>query len=150
VFPSGGDNWRSGWARSQQAQLGAIRESFAGLPVREIAYGDREPVGSVALAGIAAQLYGDADPGALPPQRELMRVETEGAEHVLVMFLPLATRGGVDAARAGDDLVVTVGGHRRVLTLPSVLRRCEVTGGQYRDGELRVRFAASNGADNRA
>jgi len=26
--------------------------------VREIAYGDREPVGSVALAGIAAQLYG--------------------------------------------------------------------------------------------
>jgi arsenite-transporting ATPase len=150
VFPSGGDNWRSGWARSQQAQLGAIRESFAGLPVREIAYGDREPVGSVALAGIAAQLYGDVDPGALPPQRELMRVETEGAEHVLVMFLPLATRGGVDAARAGDDLVVTVGGHRRVLTLPSVLRRCEVTGGQYRDGELRVRFAASNGADNRA
>jgi arsenite/tail-anchored protein-transporting ATPase len=62
------------------------------------------------------------------------------------MALPLATRGGVDAARAGDDLVVTVGGHRRVLTLPSVLRRCEVIGGQFRDGQLRVRFGPRDGA----
>ena len=46
----------------------------------------------------------------------------------------------VDAVRAGDDLVLTVGGHRRVLTLPSALRRCEVAGGEFDGGELRVRF----------
>jgi arsenite/tail-anchored protein-transporting ATPase len=146
VFPAGGDAWRAGWAQSQQAQLAAIRESFASLPVREIPYGGCEPVGSSALREIAAQLYGDNDPGALPPPRELLRVDTDGTEHVLVMALPLATRGGVDAARAGDDLVVTVGGHRRVLTLPSVLRRCEVVGGQFHDGQLRVRFGPRDGA----
>ena len=147
VFPAGDDEWRNGWARFQQAQLASVRESFAGLPVREIAYGDCEPVGGVALKGIATQLYGDTDPGVLPPPRELVRVESEGREHVLVMSLPLATRGSVDAARSGDDLVVTVGGHRRVLSLPSVLRRCEVTGGQFRDGQLQVRFAPKDGAD---
>jgi arsenite/tail-anchored protein-transporting ATPase len=147
VFPAGDDEWRSGWARSQRAQLASIRESFAGLPVREIAYGECEPVGGFALKGIAAQLYGETDPGALRPPRKLVRVESEGDEHVLVMSLPLANRGGVDAARSGDDLVVTVGGHRRVLSLPSVLRRCEVTGGQFRDGQLHVRFAPKNGAD---
>ena len=47
------------------------------------------------------------------------------------MALPLAERGEVDAARVGDELVVTVAGHRRVLTLPSVLRRCAVAGGAF-------------------
>ena len=41
------------------------------------------------------------------------------------------TKSTVDAARAGDDLVVTVAGHRRVLSLPSVLRRCDVVGGDF-------------------
>jgi arsenite-transporting ATPase len=42
--------------------------------------------------------------------------------------------------RAGDDLIVTVGGNRRVLTLPSVLRRGTVAGGEFDGRELRVRF----------
>jgi len=35
---------------------------------------------------------------------------------------------------------VTVAGHRRVLALPSALRRCEVEGAALRDGRLVVRF----------
>jgi arsenite-transporting ATPase len=46
----------------------------------------------------------------------------------------------VQASRAGDELVVTVAGNRRVLSLPSVLRRCEVVGGELDGGQLRVRF----------
>jgi arsenite-transporting ATPase len=63
--------------------------------------------------------------------------------------LPLAERGAVDAVRAGDDLVVTVGGNRRVLALPAALRRCEVVGGDVgADGsgtQLRVRFRPDPG-----
>jgi arsenite-transporting ATPase len=57
------------------------------------------------------------------------------------MRLPFAERGAVDAARVGDDLIVTVAGHRRVVTLPSVLRRCVVIGGSIAGGVLAVRFA---------
>jgi arsenite-transporting ATPase len=42
--------------------------------------------------------------------------------------------------RRGDDLVITVEGRRRVLALPSALRRCLVDGAQLRDGSLAVRF----------
>jgi arsenite-transporting ATPase len=59
---------------------------------------------------------------------------------MLRMALPLASRSAVDVARAGDDLIITVGGHRRVLTLPSMLRRCVVVSGDFDGAELTVRF----------
>jgi len=143
VFPAADDAWLQGWARAQQAQLTGIRESFAGLPVRELPYRAAEPVGNDALREVADSLYGELpgiDPAPLAPSHDLMRVDHIGEEFVLTMALPLATRADVDVARAGDDLIVTVGGHRRVLTLPSVLRRCDVVAGGFDAGQLRVRF----------
>jgi arsenite/tail-anchored protein-transporting ATPase len=144
VFPAGDDAWRQGWAAAQQKQLVQIRESFAGLPVRELAYRAAEPVGADALREVADDLYG-ALPGQdpAPPSgahTDLLRVEAVGDHFVLHLALPLAERADVDAVRAGDDLVVTVGPNRRVLTLPSVLRRCTVAGGEFDGRELRVRF----------
>jgi arsenite-transporting ATPase len=151
VFPAGEDEWRQGWARAQQTQLAAIRESFAGLPVSELSYRSGEPVGVTALREIATALYGEL-PGVDPapegsPATELLRVDAEGEQFVLTMALPLAERASVDAVRAGDDLVVTVGGHRRVLTLPSRLRRCVVAGGEFDGRQLRVRFEREAGDD---
>jgi arsenite-transporting ATPase len=59
---------------------------------------------------------------------------------VMSLALPLARREDVDLARAGDELVVTVAGHRRVLALPSALKRCTVAGATLVDSRLRVRF----------
>ncbi|HEV7192195.1 MAG TPA: ArsA family ATPase [Jatrophihabitantaceae bacterium] len=143
VFPAGDDAWRQGWARAQQQQLAGIRESFAGLPVRELPYRASEPVGPDALREVADSLYGPLpgdDPAAASTTHDLMHIDSVGDEFILRMALPLATKSAVDAARAGDDLIVTVSGHRRVLSLPSVLRRCDVVGGEFEDGELRVRF----------
>ncbi len=146
VFPAGGDDWRQGWVAAQRRHLDAIRESFAGLPVLSCRIARREPVGVDALRRVADDLYGSlpgADPASPPRQPAapaLLRVEPDNADFVLRMSLPLAERGAVDAARAGDDLVVSVGPHRRVLTLPSVLRRCDVVGGAFDGTELRVRF----------
>ena len=80
------------------------------------------------------------DPAQLQPPRELMHIDPVGDEYVLRMSLPLASKSSVDAARVGDDLVVTVSGNRRVLTLPSMLRRCVVVGGDFDGNELKVRF----------
>ncbi|MDT4937532.1 MAG: arsenite/tail-anchored protein-transporting ATPase, partial [Pseudonocardiales bacterium] len=143
VFPAGDDEWRQGWARAQQTQLAAIRESFAGLPVRELPYRSGEPVGFDALREVAGALYGELpgdDPAQLSAPRELLRIDPVDGEFVLRMSLPLASRSAVEASRVGDDLVVTVSGHRRVLTLPSMLRRCVVVGGDFDGAELRVRF----------
>jgi arsenite/tail-anchored protein-transporting ATPase len=143
VFPAGDDEWRQGWATAQQRQLVAIRESFAGLPVRELPYRSSEPIGADALREVADDLYGALpgdDPAPVGAPAELLRVDQVGDGFVLRMTLPLAERAAVEAVRAGDDLVVTVGANRRVFTLPSVLRRCSVAGGEFDGRELRVRF----------
>ena len=59
---------------------------------------------------------------------------------LLSLALPLARRDELDLARSGDELVVTVAGHRRVLALPSALRRCTVAGASLVDDRLQVRF----------
>ena len=143
VIPAGPDPWQQGWVAAQQKQLHSLRVSFAGIPIREVPYGSAEPVGPDALRTVGDQLYGElpgSDPAAVCAAPELLRVEPDGTDFMLRMHIPLVTRGAVDAVRAGDDLVLTVGGYRRVLTLPSGLRRCEVVSGGFADRELRVRF----------
>ena len=56
------------------------------------------------------------------------------------LALPLVSRAEVHLARNGDDLVVTVGSYRRLLTLPSGLARFRVAGARVEQGELQVRF----------
>lgn len=137
---AGGDAWRAGWVASQAAQLSAVRESFDPLPVLTGRYLPREPVGSAALAAFAAELYGARDPLGTAERPPGLEVERDGPDYVLRLPLPLADRSEVELARSGDELVVTVGGHRRLITLPSVLRRCLVTGAQLRAGTLRICF----------
>ena len=69
-----------------------------------------------------------------------MTVERSGRDFVLRLPLPLVTAADVDLGRRGDELVVAVGEHRRLLSLPAALRRCVITGATVRDGRLRVRF----------
>jgi arsenite/tail-anchored protein-transporting ATPase len=144
VIPAPGgtapDPWRAAWAASQQRLLADVRASFPEIPLRRAAYRPAEPVGLHALLDLARELYGDADPLAARPPDAAPVVERDGAEYVLRLPLPFADRADVGLARSGDELVVTVAGHRRLLTLPSGLRRCIAVGAAVRDGALCVRF----------
>jgi arsenite-transporting ATPase len=64
---------------------------------------------------------------------------------VWTLPLPGAGREGLDLVRRGDELVVDAGGFRRIVPLPSALRRCTVAGAALRDGALRVRFTPDPG-----
>jgi arsenite-transporting ATPase len=141
VFPAGGDAWRSAWVTRQAELLADIAASCAPVPVQQAAYHSAEPVGCDQLAALADDLYGDGpEPWAASGRPEPMRVERSGDEFVLVLDLPLTRPSEVDLDRRGDELWLLVGGHRRVIALPSALRRCVVVGAAVRDGSLRVRF----------
>ena len=142
VFPAeGADDWRAGWVVAQDAVLAEVVQSFAGLPVWRSEYRPTEPVGVDALRGLAAEVYAGDDPLAAPAGSGPYRVDriTDGA--LLRLSLPFVTRAEVDLARNGDELVVTVGSYRRLLTLPAALARLHVAGAAVDGGELRVRFA---------
>jgi len=140
VVPVSEDPWMSGWVSAQQAQLAAIRVDATPLPVLESPYAAAEPVGLEALEAFADTLYGDSDPTEVTCTEELLEVSRDSDGFLLSLALPLARIEDLDLARSGDDLVVTVGGHRRLLSLPSALRRCVVAGARLVDGRLVVRF----------
>jgi len=138
------DGWRSAWTAAQESGVAMVQESFHGIPVMRAPYLAGEPIGTDALADLAeatltppgsvtADLVSDVD----VPR---MDVAAEGERFVLTLPLPLVSAGEVAVSRREDDLVLEVGGQRRVVTLPSVLRRCTVVDAAVGRGELRVRF----------
>lgn len=142
VFPDGGgDPWRAGWVAAQAGVLAEVAQSFGGLPVWTSEYQAAEPVGVGALAELAAGLYDGADPLAVPAGEGPFRVTRGESGAVAHLALPFVTRSEVDLARNGDELVMTVGSYRRLMTLPPGLARLRVVGASVVEGELRVRFA---------
>jgi arsenite/tail-anchored protein-transporting ATPase len=146
VFPDTGqesDTWRAGWVEAQRVQLAAVAASFPGLPVWQVPYAVGEPIGLDALESLAIAAYADDDPLVVSATADPLVVERVGAEeYVFSVALPHAERREVELVRKGDDLLITVGAHRRALALPSALRRCVVDGAALRDGRLRIRFRA--------
>ena len=141
IFPStDADDWRAGWVMAQDTVLAEVEESFAGLPVWRSEYRATEPVGVAALARLADELYDGADPLAPPAGAGPFRIDRTTRGAVLHLSLPFVSRAEVGLARNGDELVVTVGSYRRLLTLPTSLARLRVAGAGVEEGELRVRF----------
>ena len=142
VFPEGGDDpWRAGWVAAQAEVLTDAAASFSGVPIWRSEYRPGEPVGVDAVRAVAEDLYAGADPLASPAGEGPFSVVRTDEGALLRLALPGATRGDVDLARHGDDLVVTVSSHRRLLTLPAGLSRLRVAGARVDRGELQVRFA---------
>jgi arsenite-transporting ATPase len=141
VFPPSQDPFVAGWAAAQAEQLEGVRRDADGLPVHVAPYRAVEPVGLAALTDLGQELYGSQDPAAECAEGpELLDVARTSDGFELSLALPLARREDLDLARTGDELVVTVGGHRRVLALPGALRRCTVAGASLTGGRLIVRF----------
>jgi arsenite/tail-anchored protein-transporting ATPase len=141
VFPTeGADEWRSGWAASQQQVLAEVRQSFVDLPIWLSAYQPGEPVGPDALADFAEAAYAGDDPLATPTGDGPMTISRTDGGAVLRIALPFAEKDDVDLARHGDELVVTVGSYRRLLALPAALARHTVSGARVEAGSLQVKF----------
>lgn len=136
-------SWLRTRGKEQRAVVEALRTS-TGLPVRTVGHRASEPVGAAALAELGDELYGDVDPLGVPEQLPGMEVTGGGrgldAEYALWIALPLHADAELDLARIGDELAVTIDGRRRLVALPSVLRRCTVTAATAGDDGLSVQF----------
>lgn len=132
--------WLVGWNEAQQRGLAEVRRSFDPLPIVVAPYLSHEPVGTDALAALAEARTGEIGDVLMTTPAPGMTVRSEDGGYLLTLPLPLVTAADVDLKRRDDELLVSVADHRRVLSLPSVLRRCVVAGAAVRKGTLRVRF----------
>ncbi|KMS72241.1 hypothetical protein ACM01_24425 [Streptomyces viridochromogenes] len=129
-------SWLAGPIAQQHKVLAEWRAE--GHDVHGVAHLGRDPRGADDLADLAVPAVNDTSSTVEWPVTD--RLAEDG---VLVWHLPLpgAVRDELDLIRRGDELVVTAGQFRRIVPLPSALRRCGVDGAGLRDGELRIRFA---------
>ncbi|WP_308208848.1 ArsA family ATPase [Actinoalloteichus caeruleus] len=134
-------DWLRRRRAEQEAVLTEVRES-TDVPVRVVPHVADEPVGLPRLGELALALYGADDPLAGAPPTRLISVwrEDDEGDYLLRLAVPLAAEAALDLARVGDELVVTVDGRRRLVDLPSVLRRCQVVSASAGPGGLTVRF----------
>ncbi len=140
VLPVSDDPWVRGWVEAQDRHLEAVRADAAPLEVRVSPYAANEPVGIDALLALAQDLYGETDPLDTVDTADLLQVTRDSDGFLLSLALPLARLEDLGVARSGDELVLTLAGHRRHLALPSALRRCEVVGARLVEGRLVIRF----------
>ncbi|HWE91702.1 MAG TPA: ArsA family ATPase [Pseudonocardiaceae bacterium] len=145
VWPHPAVSWLRARRVEQQAVLRELADTTA-LAVHTAPYLAAEPIGAPALLVLAEQLYGERDPLAeadvtTPP---LLSVRGQGhdldSRFELRVAVPLAADTTIDLARVDDDLALTVDGRRRLITLPAVLRRCQVLGAEVDEEGLLVRF----------
>lgn len=141
LFPEDVGPYFAGWREQQQAQLREMEDAFAPLPILCAAFYDREVVGTEALDRLGDALYAEHRPEELLHaglSREL-EIDEDGAR--LRIAVPLADREDVALRRAGDELVVEVGGRRRAVLLPPAIAHYRPTGATLRDGVLDVTLA---------
>ncbi|WP_221355530.1 ArsA family ATPase [Streptomyces beigongshangae] len=139
------DTWLAGLAAQQRKTLDEWHDEWLtgrgpAYGVHEVPHLGRDPRGAGDLAALPVPVpAADDAPGPVVwPVTD--RLADDG---VLVWHIPLpgALREELDLVRRGDELVVSAGPFRRIVALPSALRRCAVDGASLREGELRVRFA---------
>ncbi|MFJ3200702.1 ArsA family ATPase [Streptomyces sp. NPDC086989] len=142
MVPQGSpDPWLAGIA-AQQEKYAA---QWAGdTPVLPLGHLGRDPLGPEDLTRLpGAEALVPQAPAEASPARRAWVVEDRRAEDgVLVWVVPLpgAHKRDLDLVRRGDELLLAAGPYRRIVPLPSALRRCTVSGAALADGELRIRF----------
>jgi arsenite/tail-anchored protein-transporting ATPase len=142
--------WRgpaASWLRVRRAEQDAVLSELDAsmtLPMARVEHRAEEPVGVPALLALADELYGSDDPlgAAGPYAKPLLSVRSVAGGYELTVALPLTDGSGVDLARIGDELAITVDGVRRLVALPVLLRRHVVTDAVTGPDGLVLRFEA--------
>lgn len=126
----------------QQKHLRYIEDSFRPIPIWTAPYYAHEVVGLNALAQLATDCFGDADPGQIFYTGMLQEVvELEDGAYMLRLPLPFVSGGDVTLRKRGDEMFITVGNFKREMILPTVLAKRRTRTGRLVDGVLEIEFA---------
>ncbi len=134
------DPYFAKWKKIQAAHMDTIREAFAPVPVFTSKLYEEEMVGQELLEELCREVYGEADPMAILHDDEPMRVRRDDdGRMILELRLPYAEER-FDLARKDEDLIVTLGSHRRSIMLPQSLRRRQIVDASFEGPVLEITF----------
>jgi arsenite-transporting ATPase len=127
--------------KEQKKYMEMIHEAFDPMKMFSAYLMPTELMGSEKLDIMADMIFGDTDPIEVYATESPMRFSTEKEYHVLSIKLPFAVKGDIELYRSHDtSLIIQVGGHKRNIDLPLVLKDAELLGADMKDNTLKIRF----------
>ncbi|MFH8611014.1 ArsA family ATPase [Streptomyces sp. NPDC018029] len=134
------DTWLAGLCAQQHKTLTEWESAYD--HVARVRHLGRDPRGADDLAALGLTAPAPGTPDTEPWPVTDATADDGGRGRVYLWHIPLpgVARDELGLIRRGDELVVTAGPFRRIVPLPSALRRCTVAGAGLHEGELRVRF----------
>jgi arsenite/tail-anchored protein-transporting ATPase len=133
------------WTKIQAREIERAKEQLAGLAMLTLRFQKDEVAGAAALSRVAREIYGDADPAAQLAEATPIRFHEQDGEPVLSISLPHASADALDLRERDGELIITLGGWRRQLLLPTSLHGRAVTRARLAGGALHVHFEANKG-----
>ncbi len=141
VFPDEVDGGYFGpWRERQHEHLRSVREGFAPIPVLAARYFEEEVIGAEMLDRLAGELFGETRPDGVLHTELTREMTIDDGVAILRLSIPFAERSDIDLKKVGDELIVTVGGEKRTIILPSALSEKRPSGAAFEDGTLKVSF----------
>jgi len=136
-----GTGYFAGKLEEQKNYMEMIHHAFDPMRMFSAYLMPTEMMGSEKLDAMADMIFGDSDPIEVYATESPMKFFTEGEHHYLSLKLPFATKGDIELYRSHDtSLIVQVGGHKRNIDLPLVLKDSELMGAEMKEETLKIKF----------
>jgi arsenite-transporting ATPase len=124
----------------QAKYIELIENNFRPLPIFRAPYYAHEVVGFEALSQLAADCFGEADPGTIFYRGALQEIVETAEGYLLRLPLPFVKSGDVRLRKRGDELFITIGNFKREMILPTVLAKRRAVSGELSNGTLEIMF----------
>ena len=125
----------------QEANMELIHHAFDPMVIKTCEMMPTELRGLEKLDAMADMVYGSEDPIKVYSSQSPMSFEGEGGRYRLVLSMPFVESKDVELFRIdASTLMVHVGSQKRNILLPDVLREAELSGADFKDNKLIIRF----------
>lgn len=148
IPPEAADTYFGEWRTIQARYMQTVEEAFAPLPILNVPFFDREVVGLDMLSEMAKVLFDDRDPTDILYVGQEQKVTKTDGGYTLCIPLPFVSNEDIQLTRSShDELIVRIGNHKHLLSLPRSLAAMEVQGARQTKGTLCVVFRQDGAAD---
>ena len=134
------DEYFGRWRATQERYIEEARSYFAPVPLLQVPLADDEVLGAEDLRALARKIYGDEDPSKAYMKERPYKFSKEDGVYKLRVKLPFLSKEDVDLAKAGDELVIRIGGFKRHVVLPRSMVGREPNGAKLDGDVLTVTF----------
>ena len=123
---------------AQEKYLAEIEESFQPLPIFKMHHQGKEVFGLHILDHMSQHLYGDTDPAQILNEFSPFKVENEGGQQKISLYLPFISSSDYQVEKYGDELMVTLQGRKKSILLPRFTNFLQLSRHEYHDSWLSI------------